>query len=107
MKKKTKKEEVVGWTVTVPVTFPSHRELLKFLRERAGLTQAKLGRKVKMTQVSIARIENSKRLPRLSTLFKLAEACGFFMNAPDFACKKCGKLVRDCKCKTRTKKKTP
>lgn len=100
MAKKPKKEEYKsGFTVTVPVWFPSHRELIKFLRERAGLTQGQLAKKLKTYQSNIARLETKKAVPSLSTLLKIATACGFEMGAPSFACKKCGQEISRCRCK--------
>lgn len=96
---KKKEAEAVGYTVTVPVHFPSHRELIKWMRERAGLTQGQLARKLKTKQPAIARLERQKAHPSLTTLHKVATACGFSMGAPAFACKKCGLDIRECACK--------
>lgn len=51
--------------------------LLLTARRRAGLTQAALGRRAGVTQASISRIEEGKTSPRLETLERLLDACGF------------------------------
>lgn len=86
------------WIINVPVAFETAGELLKFMRERAGLTQGQLARKIKTKQPAIARIEKSKKSPTLSLMYKISKACGVMMEAPYFACKKCGKNISDCKC---------
>lgn len=47
---------------------------LKYLREKAGLTQVQLAEKMETHQPSIARWENGKETPKIETLEKLAEA---------------------------------
>jgi transcriptional regulator with XRE-family HTH domain len=51
---------------------------VRTLRERAGLTQAELAKKIGSTQPSIARIEKSVgySTPQWETLFKIASATG-------------------------------
>lgn len=48
--------------------------LLHLARERAGLTQAQLARRVGVTQEAIAQLERSKHLPSLDTACELAAA---------------------------------
>lgn len=45
-------------------------------RTKLGLTQAKLARRLRMTQAQIARIESGLTDPRISTLTELARALG-------------------------------
>jgi transcriptional regulator with XRE-family HTH domain len=51
-------------------------ELVIDARISAGLTQAKLARKIKTKQPAIARLENGTTLPSLSFLEKIANATG-------------------------------
>lgn len=46
-------------------------------RKVAGLTQRTLSARAGVTQASISRIEEGKTSPRLDTLDRLLEACGF------------------------------
>ncbi len=52
-------------------------ELLSFARRKAGLTQSELGKRAGVTQAAISRIEEAKVSPRVDTLERLLEACGF------------------------------
>ena len=45
-------------------------------RQRAGLSQVELARRMKTTQSTIARLERGGRSPSVKTLRKLAEATG-------------------------------
>ena len=45
-------------------------------RQRAGLSQAELARRMKTRQSAIARLERGGRSPNIKTLRKLAEATG-------------------------------
>lgn len=51
--------------------------LLRHARQVAGLTQRALSGRAGVTQASISRIEDGKTSPRLDTLDRLLEACGF------------------------------
>ena len=51
-------------------------ELLRYARERAGLTQEELAGKLNTKKSAISRIENHSEDIRLSTLFHYAEALG-------------------------------
>jgi DNA-binding XRE family transcriptional regulator len=51
-------------------------ELVYKLRDRAGLTQAELARRMGTTQSSIARIESGGSLPTVEMLARLARAIG-------------------------------
>lgn len=51
--------------------------LIRHARQVAGLTQHTLSARVGVTQASISRIEDGKTSPRLETLDRLLEACGF------------------------------
>lgn len=53
---------------------------MKQARVRAGLTQADLARRAGTTQSTIARLEAGKVSPRLETLDRLIEACGFALD---------------------------
>lgn len=51
--------------------------LVRQARKVAGLTQRTLSARAGVTQASISRIEEGKTSPRLDTLDRLLEACGF------------------------------
>ena len=51
-------------------------ELLRYARERAGLTQEELAGKLNTKKSAISRIENHSEDIRLSTLFHYVEALG-------------------------------
>ena len=51
--------------------------MLKHARARAGLTQRQLAAMVGIRQETIARIESGKVDPRVGTLDRLLEGCGF------------------------------
>jgi ribosome-binding protein aMBF1 (putative translation factor) len=61
-------------------------ELVHNLRDRAGLTQAELARRMGTTQSSIARIESGGSLPTVEMLARLARAMGISLRlaAPGF-----------------------
>lgn len=66
----------------IALYFDTYGKLLRSLRLNAGFTQAQLARKIKTKQSAIARLEKSKKDPSLSTMFKIAEACGATMTPP-------------------------
>ena len=51
--------------------------MLKHARGRAGLTQRQLAAKAGIPQETIARIESGRVDPRVGTLDRLLEGCGF------------------------------
>lgn len=51
--------------------------MLRHSRKRAGLTQRALAAKVGIPQETIARIESGRVDPRVGTLDRLLEGCGF------------------------------
>ncbi|TLU81780.1 MAG: helix-turn-helix transcriptional regulator [Chlorobium sp.] len=51
-------------------------ELLRYAREKAGLTQEELAGKLKTKKSAISRMENHSEDIKLSTLFHYAEALG-------------------------------
>ena len=51
--------------------------MLRHARRRAGLTQRQLAAKVRIPQETIARIEAGRADPRVGTLDRLLEGCGF------------------------------
>jgi transcriptional regulator with XRE-family HTH domain len=51
--------------------------MLRYARRRAGLTQRQLAEKAGIAQETIARIERGRMDPRLNTLDRLLEACGW------------------------------
>jgi transcriptional regulator with XRE-family HTH domain len=51
--------------------------MLRFARSRAKLTQRELAAKSGVPQETIARIERGRADPRVGTLDRLLEACGF------------------------------
>jgi|SRR5450432_2689583 len=55
----------------------SSSTLLPYARSKANLSQRELGRRAGVTQASISRIEDGRTSPRLDTLERLLDACGF------------------------------
>lgn len=51
-------------------------QLIKAARERAGMTQEELGKKIGVTGVAIMRYEKGQRQPRLAQLQAIAAALG-------------------------------
>jgi transcriptional regulator with XRE-family HTH domain len=51
--------------------------MAKYARRRAGLTQRQLAAKVGIPQETIARIEAGRVDPRVGTLDRLLEGCGY------------------------------
>ena len=51
--------------------------MLRHARRRAGLTQRELAARVGIPQETIARIESGRVDPRVGTLDRLLEGCGF------------------------------
>ncbi|MCY4635394.1 MAG: helix-turn-helix transcriptional regulator [Acidobacteria bacterium] len=51
--------------------------LIREARERAGLTQADVARRAGTSQPAIARYEAEQARPRLETVQRCVEACGF------------------------------
>lgn len=52
-------------------------EKLQVLRNRAGLTQKEMGRRVGVSQAFIAAVESGKREPRLEVLRRMADVLGY------------------------------
>ena len=52
-------------------------ELLRYARGRAGLSQRELATRSGVAQPAIARIESGRVSPRVASLERLLEACGF------------------------------
>lgn len=50
--------------------------LIREARERAGITQAELARRIGTSQPAIARYERARTMPDLATLQRIVEACG-------------------------------
>lgn len=55
----------------------SAASLLRHARQIASLSQSSLAQRAGVTQASISRIEDGKTVPRVDTLDRLLEACGF------------------------------
>jgi len=53
--------------------------LVRAARDRAGLTQAGLARRVGTTQPAVSRWESGRDEPRLSSLRAVLDACGFIL----------------------------
>lgn len=76
-------------------------EKIKELRKRAELSQKELGERLNVSQAMIAQYENGKRIPKIETLEKIADA----LNIPSFEligdletkriCKKIGNKVQN------------
>lgn len=58
-------------------TGSSATELIRRMRQAAGLTQAQLAAKLATTQSAVSRWERGHDEPRLSTLEKVSRACGY------------------------------
>lgn len=54
--------------------YPDFKGQIKLLRETLGMTQKQLGRKVNRSVRSIQQIEKGDAMPKISTLYKIAEA---------------------------------
>ncbi len=55
--------------------------ILRYARKKANLSQRELGRRTGTTQATISRIEDGLTSPRLDTLERLLDACGFQLQA--------------------------
>ena len=53
---------------------------IKEIREKAGMTQAKLSERSGISQEHISRIENGKFTPNLSTIASIANALNLTLN---------------------------
>lgn len=51
-------------------------EEIKKIRKEAGLSQKELGERLKVSQAMIAQYENGKRIPKVGTIQKIADALG-------------------------------
>jgi HTH-type transcriptional regulator / antitoxin HipB len=71
----------------VTVTAP-RKSVLKFIREKQGLTQGDLAERAGTKQPSIARLEAGKVIPRLDLLEKIAGALGMVLDVRFVAPKK-------------------
>lgn len=49
---------------------------IAYYRERAGLSQQALGEKIGVSQVAICKWETGQNKPRITTVFRLADALG-------------------------------
>ena len=54
--------------------YPEFKDQIKVLRQALGMTQEQLSIKVNRSLRSIQKIENGEAMPKISTLFKIAEA---------------------------------
>ncbi len=54
--------------------YPDFKDQIKLLRETLGMTQERLGKKVNRSLRSIQQIESGEAKPKISTLYKIAEA---------------------------------
>ena len=54
---------------------------LRYARRKASLSQRELGRRAGVTQATISRVEEERISPRVDTLERLLEACGFELQA--------------------------
>lgn len=55
--------------------------ILQYARKKANLSQRELARRAGTTQATISRIEDGLISPRVDTLERLLEACGFQLEA--------------------------
>ena len=69
---------------------------LRAARERLGLSQREMGKRVHMTQAGISLYETGTRTPPLDVALKLAQGAGFSLDALNgpppcgFTCNACG-----------------
>ncbi len=54
--------------------YPNLKDQIKLLRETLGMTQEQLGKMVNRSLRSIQQIESGDAMPRISTLYKIADA---------------------------------
>jgi putative transcriptional regulator len=54
--------------------YPDFKDQIKLLRETLGMTQEQLGKKVNRSLRSIQQIESGEAKPKISTLYKIANA---------------------------------
>jgi len=54
--------------------YPDFKDQIKLLRETLGMTQKQLGRKVNRSVRSIQQIEKGDAMPKISTLYNIADA---------------------------------
>jgi transcriptional regulator with XRE-family HTH domain len=47
------------------------------MREAAGLSQAEVSRRIKVSQSVVVRIESGNHEPRIGTLKRIAKVCGY------------------------------
>ena len=59
----------------------SSSAILRHARKKANLSQRELARRAGTTQATISRIEDSLISPRVDTLERLLDACGFQLDA--------------------------
>jgi transcriptional regulator with XRE-family HTH domain len=79
MRNKFTKTVVFCFALWYPVFEVMHMtmgQLIKAARERAGMTQEELGKKIGVTGVAIMRYEKGQRQPRLAQLQAIASALG-------------------------------
>lgn len=55
-------------------------EYLKSLLEEKGMTQAELARRTGMTEASVSRYINGKRIPKIAQAYEMAQVIGIDMN---------------------------
>ena len=63
--------------ITSQISKNTTGQMIKNMRLRAGLTQQQLGELVGLSDMTISRYEKGKVTPKLNTVLKLSEACGF------------------------------
>ena len=62
---------------TKTLSYLNTGELIREARQLAGLTQAELGAKAHTTQSVVSRWERGLEVPRVDTLGRVLQACGF------------------------------
>jgi len=60
--------------------YPDFKDQIKLLRESLGMTQEQLGKKVNRSLRSIQQIESGEAKPKISTLYRIAEALNTELN---------------------------
>lgn len=60
--------------------YPDFKDQIKLLRESLGMTQEQLGKKVNRSLRSIQQIESGEANPKISTLYRIAEALNTELN---------------------------
>ncbi len=79
-----KKKRKPVWRLSVPLTFETYGQMVKWLREQNKMTQKELAEKIGSTQPALARLENTTKSPSLRRMLKISNVFNLEMSAPTF-----------------------